>query len=104
MGQREAFVRLCGEMTARIAAVRGPSTPSTRPITVEFRSTQYQVQVFNRTHACTLPPQVCGDEMLALLLNGITEAGVTALLSTWSVQAMPGVLPPQAEGGGMAAS
>jgi hypothetical protein len=104
VGQREGFIRLCGEMTERIKAVRGPSTPSTRPVNAEFRGTSYQVMVFNGTLACTMAPPQLGSEMLTLLTNGITEVGVTALLSRWSIPAPADMLPQPAEGSGAAAS
>ena len=104
LGARQAFVRLAGELSARIAAVNGPSTPSKRPVTVEFRATSYQVVVFHGTVACAMSPKSLGDEMLALLASGITEERVTALLSRWSFPAPAGIMPAVATGSVAAAS
>ena len=93
MGQRQAFVRLAGEMSARIVAVNGPSTPSKRPVAVMFRETSYEVMVFTGTVACTMSPTSLGNEMLAMLASGVTEERVTTLLSRWSVPAPAGIAP-----------
>ena len=95
LGQRDAFVRLAGELSARIAHARGPTTPSTRPVQAEFRGQPYQVLVFARTSACAMTAKERGDEMVAMLASGVTEERVTALLERWS-QAAHRVTPPAA--------
>ena len=89
LGQRDAFVRLLGEVSTRITQARGPTTPSTRSVQVEFRGQLYQVLVFKRTSACTMTAKERGDEMVAMLASGITEERVTALLTRWSLAATP---------------
>ena len=89
---REAFVRLAGELSTRITAVNRPETPSKRPVRVEFRGDTYQVVVFHGTMACTYSEKKLGEEMMALLARGVTDAGVADLLSRWSLPAPPGAL------------
>ena len=84
MGQKQAFIRLAGEVTERCANVARSRGLHTKAISLPYGGSAYAVSVLSGTDATVMLARRCADELLALLGAGLTEAGLTALLDRWS--------------------
>lgn len=84
LDQRQAFIRLAGEVTERCANVARGRGLHTRAISLPYGGSTYAVSVLSGTEATIMQVSRCTSELVALLGTGLTEAGLTALLERWS--------------------
>ena len=84
LDQRQAFIRLAGEVTDRCANVARGRGLHTRAISLPYGGSTYAVSVLSGTEATIMQVSRCTSELVALLGTGLTEDGLTALLERWS--------------------
>ena len=84
MDQKQAFIRLVGEVTGRCATVARGRGLKTKAIALPYGGSTYSVSVLTGTEATVMPASRGAAELLALLGAGLTEEGLTALLERWS--------------------